>query len=427
MNRTALYLMLILAGVIFIPKTALCDELSEVKTQMQKIQEENRSLQEQLNKQKELAERLIDKIEALENKDKSISQDIERLKVKEPSEGIFPVFKERVFGPKLDIRGFTDITFKAEDDVNAGEQNPNTFALGQLDLFITSELSDEVSFLSETVIESDDENDTTIDQERLQLKYALSELLNISIGRMHTALGFWNTEYHHSTWLHSTVFRPIIHDWEDEGGIIPNHFVGLFASGKKDLDSFDFEYDLGIANGRGKTITKIQNAQDKNDSKAFNARLQATPDFIPGLKIGVSSYMDKIPANSSSAARNGEIDELIVAGHIVYFKDNIELLTEALRLNHDDEVSHKDYDTFGFYLQGAYQFDKWKPYYRFDFVDYGDGDPYYTPNDIDISKHTLGIRWDPITWNSIKLEYSYSERDDADDRHGIAAQSAFTF
>lgn len=411
---------------------AKADELSELKDQMHKMQEVNIGLQEQLNRQREVMARLLNKIEVIENKEKIVFRDVELLKDKEipdagPLEEDIITLKERPFGPKLDIRGFADITFNAEDDVNDNEQNSNTFKIGQLTTFITSELSDTISVLAETVFEYDDENELVTDVERLELKYALSELVNIKIGRSHTALGFWNTEYHHSTWLHSTAFRPLIHNWEDEDGIIPNHFVGLYVFGKRDFDGFDFEYDLGIANGRGKTRTKIQNVQDRNDAKAFNARLQIAPSFLPELKIGVSAYFDKIPADTSTAARNGEIDELILGGHITYFKDNVELLAEVLHFNHDDEVSRKDYNTLGLYLQGAYQFDKWKPYYRFDFIDFGGGDPYFTPDDIDITKHTLGIRWDPITWNSIKLEYSYNERDDANDTHAVTIQFAFPF
>ncbi len=187
------------------------------------------------------------------------------------------------------------------------------------------------------------------------------------------------------------------------------------------------EYDLGVANGRGETRTKMQNIQGRNDAKAFHARLSLAPELVPGLKVGLSTYVDKIPANASAAARNGEIEEFILGGHLAYFKEDVELLAELLHIHHDDEVSQKNYDTLGGYAQAAYRFGKWKPYYRFEVIDFGGGDPSYAPSDIDIAKHTFGVRWDPLTWNAIKLEYSYSERDDANDTHAVTVQSALTF
>ena len=208
---------------------------------------------------------------------------------------------------------------------------------------------------------------------------------------------------------------------------MPNHFVGLYLSGKKDFDSFDFEYDLGIANGRGSHKGEVQSLQDGNDSKAYSMRLQVVPYFLPGIKLGLSAYSDKIPADSSTPGRSGEIDELIAGGHVIYFRNDLELMAEIIHINHDDEVSHEDYDTFGLYLQAAYQFDKLKPYYRFDYLDFGDEDPFFEPDSPDATEHIIGVRWDPIIWNSIKLEYKFSDKEDFNDEHSIAVQSAVSF
>ncbi len=421
------------------------DELSELKDQVLQMQEENNALQKQLNRQSEVMELLLNKVNALEVKEETVTRDVETFKAKEETvaeyveelkaketrevalNDNFDALNEKPFGPKLDMKGFADISFTADDNVSDDEQNYNTFSLGQLDLFLTSELSERINVLSEIVFEHEEDNDLEIEVERLEIKYALSEFFNIKFGRMHTALGFWNTEYHHSSWLHPTSFRPIIHEWEDESGIIPNHFVGLYIFGKTHFNRFDFEYDLGVANGRSKRADKIQNMQDGNDSKAFNARFQFAPESLPGLKFGASAYADKIPADGSTEGRAGEIDELILGGHIVYFKENLELMAEYMHLNHNDEVSHDDFDTFGFYLQGAYQFNKLKPYYRFELVDFAVDDPFYTEENHDIIRHTLGMRWDPIIWNSIKLEYGFSGRNEVEDIHSLTIQSAFSF
>lgn len=434
MKTFFIFMVFITCGMyLFMP--AFADELSDLKYEMLKIQEKNEELQQQIEKQNSLMMKLSEKINVLEQKEKVITESVEELNTKEfvrendnhNNYESLPL-NEQLFGPKLDLKGFADISYKIENDVGDGKQNYNSFALGQLDMFITSALSENISVLSETVFEHGEDNDLEIEVERLEMKYSFSDLFNIKIGRMHTALGFWNTEYHHSTWLHTSASRPLIFTWEDEGGIIPNHFVGLYLFGKKDFDSFDFEYDIGVANGRGRTVHDIQNLQDRNDSKAFNARFQVAPSFLPSLNLGFTAYSDKIPSNPADPNRKGEIDELILGAHIIYFKNNLELLAEIIHLNHRDEQSHNDFGTYGYYVQVAYQFSILKPFYRFDLLDLDKDDPFYQDDHSgDITEHILGVRWDPIIWNSIKLEYKYSDRDDFNDEHSITVQSTFSF
>jgi len=47
----------------------------------------------------------------------------------------------------------------------------------------------------------------------------LSERLSEHIGRRyHTAIGYYNTAYHHSTWFQTTTGRPFLFEFEDKGG-----------------------------------------------------------------------------------------------------------------------------------------------------------------------------------------------------------------
>lgn len=62
-----------------------------------------------------------------------------------------------------------------------------------------------------------------------------------------------------------------------------------------------------------------------------------------------------------------------------------------------------------------------------DYLNFGEGDPYYSGQDIDNTKHAVGIRWDPFTWNAIKFEYAHQEREREDDIHAITLSSDYTF
>jgi hypothetical protein len=396
---------------------ACAEDLEQLKAQVAQVQAENRVLREQVNRQGTLIDQLAQRLEAL-GAPAGAAAGPQHAGPPDP----------RAFTPRLDLRGFTDLTFRAGDVAEAVGDANSTFALGQFDLFITSKLSDQLSFLAETVIEFSSSNAAVLDLERVQLQYAWSDLLNFRVGRMHTPLGYWNETFHHGSWFQTTAFRPDMDLFEDDGGIRPVHSVGVTAFGVKDFGAFEGDYSISVLNGRGNTIGEIQNVKDRNDEKAVNLLVGVAPERIPGLKLGWHTYLDTIPPDATSAARDGDIDELILGGYLTYLRDNIEVLAEVSHIHHDDEVSQRNFDTKGLYLQGAYQLtERWKPYYRFDLIDFGKEDPFFAPNAIDVAKHTAGLRWDPFTWNALKLEYSFSNRDNRQDTHAVTLQSAFAF
>lgn len=91
------------------------------------------------------------------------------------------------------IRGFADVTFDVADD-----DGNNQFGIGQFDLFLASQLSEKVSFLGEIVFESEGDG-FIVDVERMQITYRVSPSLSISVGKQHSPIGYWNTEYHHES------------------------------------------------------------------------------------------------------------------------------------------------------------------------------------------------------------------------------------
>src|SRR5580704_7113412 len=76
-------------------------------------------------------------------------------------------------GPALKIRGFLDLNFLAGSPANPlqfplGVPSHTTFQLGEFDLFVTSRLSEDLSFLAEIVVAADQTNQIGVDLERLQ-------------------------------------------------------------------------------------------------------------------------------------------------------------------------------------------------------------------------------------------------------------------
>lgn len=412
MRRNLIVSWLVMISIFFSSGKVVADETSELRAQIQKMQEENARMREQLDRQNKAIEGLTKKMEALEGMETKNGEEAE-----DREDGLDI--------PKLKLKGFADLGLNAKLTDNG---NNSTFSRGELDFFITSELADNVSFLAESVFEANtDTNAQDLDLERAELKYSISDLFNIKAGRMHTPLGYWNQEFHHGTWLQTSIFRPEAYLFEHDGGMLPVHSVGIELFGTKPFSLFDLEYNFDIINGRGRTRTTIQNAKDNNDSKAINALISIKPHFIEGLKLGADIYYDKIPSNPSDANRTKQINELILGGYFAYLHNRLELLGELFNIQHEDKTSEKDFDTLGFYLQGSYKINKFRPYYRFDFIDFGDGDPFFTAIDKDIKKHTLGLRWDILTWNALKFEYSHSDKKDSDNEDLFSINSSLTF
>src|SRR5262249_8284699 len=104
----------------------------------------------------------------------------------------------------VQIRGFNDIDFRT---VREGD-DVNTFSLGELDVFLSSRLSSDFSMLSEIVFEASDANAFGVDVERLLLQYSPNDWLSAGVGRYHTAIGWYNTAYHHGNWFQTATGRP---------------------------------------------------------------------------------------------------------------------------------------------------------------------------------------------------------------------------
>ncbi len=424
MEKERLWLVGVTVFLLSAPSAVWGDELSELKAQIAQIQQENQALRQQVGT-------LLPRIEALEKPGaRAVARGAETAPAQEtPREPAL----ERELGPPsfihvphLNVRGFADTQFNAKW---TDSEQSNTFAEGAVDFYATSEVTDQVSALVEADFNSDTENAVTYRLERALVKYAFSDLLNVTMGRMHVPVGYWWPATHHGNWLQTTINRPDIALSEGENGaFIPVHQIGINLSGVKEFTGVDVAYDAGVFNGRGRTVTEVQHVKDKNDGKAVNLRVSLHPQAIEGLTVGGNVWFDEIPSNPPTAARREAINELILGEYATYFHDKVELIGELLNIYHDDKTSGEEFDTVGLYLQGGYRIEKWMPYYRFDYIDVANSDPFYTtPRNLDRLRHTLGIRWDFLPWNAVKVEYSRLNVDQGDDEQALQANWSFAF
>ena len=301
----------------------------------------------------------------------------------------------------LNIRGFGD--FGLYGGNQKGETT--TFSLGQLNLFITSNISERFKVLTELVFEVHENNDFEEDLERILLDYSFSDYFNLSAGRYHTAIGYYNTAYHHTTWFQTTTDRPYIFAFEDEGGILPIHNVGVEASGQIPSGRLGLHYVAEVGNGRtsgSSALEPVQNFVDENNHKSINLALFALPESVPGLQVGFSVYRDVLyPLNSV------KIGETIVDGYAVFTRRNFEWLNEGLVIRHSPLGMHV-FETPSFYSQISRKFGVLRPYLRYEYVNASSQEPVFPQVGLRTGP-VAGIRFDVDKAVALKAQYSYSE------------------
>jgi hypothetical protein len=320
----------------------------------------------------------------------------------------------------LRIRGFSDVTLHGSNQ----KGDTTSFSLGQLDLFVTSDVSDRLRFLSEIVFEAGQDNAFGVDVERLLLTYSFNDFLHIGVGRFHSAIGYYNTAYHHSTWLQTTTGRPFLFQFEDQGGILPIHNVGATASGRIPSGHLGLQYVAEVGNGRtsrSPLSEAVQNVVDENNRKSVNFAIFARPDAVPGLQTGFSIYRDLLAPQNSP-----RIGENIFAAHVVYVARSFEWLNEALLIRHAPLGTAHVFETPGFYTQVSKRFGSYRPYVRYQYVNVSPTEPVFS--DVGL-RHgpSVGLRYDLSEFVALKLQYDYTALRGDQSFHALALQAGFTF
>jgi len=322
--------------------------------------------------------------------------------------------------PIMQFRGFSDVSYHADDL----KGDTNSFALGQFNLFITSKLTDRINVLAEAVVEADQHNTVGIDLERVLIQYSTSDYFKVGFGRYHTAIGWYNTAYHHSTWMQTAVGRPFLFEFEDNGGILPIHNVGISASGRIPSGELGLHYVAEIGNGRASRSPldePVQNAHDENNGKAVNFAVLSRPSRLPGFEAGISISHDRLTPDGLPT-----VGQTIFAVHAIYQDSRFEWLNEALVIRNAAADGGRVVHTTGFYTQLSRKFNVVRPYFRYQYVNVPSSDLIFP--DVGL-RHgpSFGIRYDFSEFAAFKLQYDRTERRALSGFNGITTQLSFTF
>jgi hypothetical protein len=320
--------------------------------------------------------------------------------------------------PTIQFQGFADVSLHASDQ----KGSHTSFALGQLDLFMTSRLSDRLNVLGELIIEANERNEFTFEIHRLLLQYTPNDYFHLGAGRYHTSIGYYNTAYHHGLWFQTAATRPFIFAFEGKGGILPLHNVGLTATGRIPGAPFGLHYVAEVGNGRASRSpldNAVQTSVDENNRKAFNLGLFARPRSVQGLQAGFSVYRDRLTPQGFAP-----IPQTIGAGYVVFHNARYESLNEfvLMRLVSGGRV----FNTSGFYTQFARQFGNARPFFRYEYVNVPRDNPLYS----DVGRRngpSFGVRYDLSDFAAFKAQLGHTSRRSLSSLNELFLQLAFTF
>lgn len=318
--------------------------------------------------------------------------------------------RSRVSDALADVRGayqlFADAGFGYQSAPPSGTGD-NAFALGQLDLFLTGQVGDRFHAVAEIAAEGDSQdNETGFDVERLWGSWTFGDALALKLGREHSPQSRWNRRYHHGRWMWMSATQPFLARFEDDGGPLAVHEVGLEADGRLAAPVGMLEYTTAVSNGRGRTPEEVQNFGDHNSNKAVDAGFGFFPARLPGFGAGASLHLDDIPTLPGDPQRRHGIGELVGTTYVEHFGSRMETLGEFAWIQHRDRTSDHTFDSRAGYLQLGYHLGRFTPFTRFDWRGMARGDPFYALESIDLDQweQMLGVRYDLTEYLAVKLE-----------------------
>lgn len=336
--------------------------------------------------------------------------------------GAFIFFCTIGYSQYTQIKGFVNLNYFADfNKDSAGSHSNNYFRLGQYDFFVTSQVTDKISMLGESVFEYS--TDFGVDVERLFMKYNYDNHFAISGGKFHSPIGYWNNAFHHGLVIQPLMIRPDAIRFEDDGGILPVHETGI---------QFDYEHmtssNIGInvliSNGLGSTPIS-----DQNNDKAVTANLHMEP--MENFVLTASAYYNQGPPqfmNPQGIEVYNPTTTTILNGSIAYMNGRlpIEFIGEYYSINQDeDSIGLRNKVTQVIELYAGYKIKKFTIYANYEQNIYPTGIEYYIKDNI--MAIIGGIRYKPSPISVIKLQYRYHDSEIYGVHNFIEAQWAIGF
>jgi hypothetical protein len=345
----------------------------------------------------------------------------------------------------IKIQGFGEASFKATD-ARPPETSffgfrhgaNNSFGVGDLDLFVTSQLTDRSMVLSEINFREGSDQNFDVNVERLLLKYNFSEYLKASFGRFHTSTSYYNSVFHHGAWLQTAADRPLAVQFSSNGGLLPSQAVGVSATGKVPSGALGLNYifEYGTSDTvRPNILSPDEPSIDEGNGNGITLGLFAKPLGVPGLRIGGSFYHDRLSPHVNSGEAAGEesgegavhIGQSIGSAHIVYSTPRFEFLNEGFLIQHKVQETGEKFNTAAFYSQVSQRLvGRWRPYFRYQYANASAESPIFPDVGLRYGP-SAGLRYDYSDYFGFKMQYDRTFRRQLPTINDVILQLAFRF
>jgi hypothetical protein len=219
--------------------------------------------------------------------------------------------------------------------------------------------------------------------ERLLIGRVTANGKQLWLGRNHTDYDQWNRLFHRETYLQTSIHRPSIIEFEDDGGVLPEHITGISAEDGGELSGRVLNYGLTI--GLGPTLKRAQlipldllNINQGAHDLAITARVsvQGLGEHIKdsGLFAGHTTIPSESPGIQEvrqtvlgGYTNYSQTDNLVWRASVFYVANNLDL-TGGVKKN----------ESFGYaYLQPEYDIGQaWTVYGRLE-ASSGTNDDFY--------------------------------------------------
>ena len=316
--------------------------------------------------------------------------------------------------PGLPLHGFADVGFSHSRRAPPGQRDG--FAIGSLDFYLTPEFGANVKTLMELNFGATSDGGTTVDLERMQIGYAFGDALTVWLGRFHTPFGYWNMAYHHGGEIQPSILRPRMLDFEDDGGILPVHTTGAWATGGVRVGPDKLVYNIYVGNGARIADGELSpNPQgDDNRNKAVGLGLNYRfGGKLDGLVLGVNALRQTVGAYDAKDTLTSRTELNLVGGHAAYEMNDWLIVAEYYRMiNLDLSSGTGRHGSGAGYLHVGYAFqERWAPYYRFEKASLDQTDKYFMAqaNGRSYSRHVVGLRYNLDPRAAVKFELNRTD------------------
>jgi len=188
--------------------------------------------------------------------------------------------------------------------------------------------------------------------ERLKFGWQLEDETIAWLGRFHSPARYWNSVYHHGHYLQTSITRPLVEKFEDEGGILPTHSTGVMLDALHKLqnaDGFQTTVSFGTAPviGKHKLITYDLLDTHSKHRAAAAFRFAYLPDLLGENQFGlILNWSNLVVDDSLIAKQQGlqRVEQSNIGAYLDWGKQEWKLLANLTYVSNQlkKQVHHDD-------------------------------------------------------------------------------------